>query len=165
VIGVDGTIYVGSDDYKFYAVRPDGSRKWSSRTSGTVESPAAIGAGGTLYFGCDDQHVSPYPSMSNLYAMNPDGTQRWVLAIAGGSMRAPVIGVDGTIYISTRKTFYAVKPDGTLKWTFAPSQFGALSSPAIGAENTIYLGSSYYYTGAHSQSGRLYAFHPDGTLN
>ena len=28
-IGSDGTIYVGSDDYKLYAINPDGTEKWS----------------------------------------------------------------------------------------------------------------------------------------
>ena len=57
VIGVDGTIYVGSQDYKFFAVRPDGTRKWASATRGTVEPAAAIGADGTVYVGANDQNL------------------------------------------------------------------------------------------------------------
>ena len=84
-VGVDGTIYVGSDDYNLYAINPDGSQQWAFLTGSEVFASPAIGTDGTIYVGSLD---------NNLYAVNPDGTQKWVFptdiiiasaaAIAGG---------------------------------------------------------------------------------
>ncbi len=67
-IGVDGTLYVGSNDFNLYAINPDGTQKWAFLTGGDMGSSPAIGADGTLYVGSGD---------GNLYAINPDGTQKW----------------------------------------------------------------------------------------
>ncbi len=43
-VGADGTIYVGSDDRKLHAVRPNGTLLWSRATGGMVtSSPAGRG--------------------------------------------------------------------------------------------------------------------------
>ena len=66
-IGPDGTIYVGSRDYRLYAINPDGTKKWwSFWTEGAVGSSPAIGPDDTIYIGSD-----------KLYAINPDGTEKW----------------------------------------------------------------------------------------
>ena len=44
VIGGDGTVYVGSADHYFYALRPDGRARWKLRTGGIIDAAAAIGA-------------------------------------------------------------------------------------------------------------------------
>ena len=67
-IGPDGTIYIGSEDNKLYAINPDGTEKWAFNTGGNVNSSPAIGPDGTIYVGSDDD---------KLYAINPDGTEKW----------------------------------------------------------------------------------------
>jgi outer membrane protein assembly factor BamB len=57
VIGADGTIYVGSDDNKLYAIRADGTLKWSYTTGSAVRSSPAIGADGTIYVGSFDNKL------------------------------------------------------------------------------------------------------------
>ena len=65
-IGTDGTIYVGTNDYYFDALNPNGTLKWSYYTDiGSVVSSPAIGADGIVYVGLLDGSV---------YAFNPDGT-------------------------------------------------------------------------------------------
>jgi eukaryotic-like serine/threonine-protein kinase len=61
-IGADGTVYVGSDDNKLYAINPDGSLKWTYITGDYVRSSPAIGANGTVYVGSYD---------GKLYAIGP----------------------------------------------------------------------------------------------
>jgi hypothetical protein len=61
-VGGDGTIYVGSRDYKLYAISPDGTLQWSFPTSHYVESSPAIGGDGTIYVGSID---------NKLYAIGP----------------------------------------------------------------------------------------------
>ena len=60
VVGVDGTIYIGSYDGNLYALKPNGPLKWNFRTGGSASSPA-VGADGTVYVGSDD---------GNLYAID-----------------------------------------------------------------------------------------------
>jgi hypothetical protein len=132
VIGADGTIYVGSDDYKLYAINPDGSQKWSFTTGFYVGSSPAIGADGTIYVGSND---------NNLYAINPDGSQKWSFTTGGGILSSPAIGADGTIYVgSFDNNLYAINPNGSQKWSFTTGDW-VVSSPAIAADGTIYVGS------------------------
>lgn len=65
-----GTIYVGSDDHKLYAINPDGTQRWSFIADKVVKSSPTV-ANGTIYVGSDDQ---------NLYAINSDGSRKWSFA-------------------------------------------------------------------------------------
>ena len=57
-VGLDGTIYVGSDDDHLYAINPgDGSVKWRMDLGGDVRSSPTIGVDGTVYVGSDDNKV------------------------------------------------------------------------------------------------------------
>ncbi len=149
-IGVDGTIYIDSDDHNLYAISSTGALKWSYTTGGfntpTVESSPAIGVDGTIYVGSQDD---------NLYAINPNGSLKWKYPTGNGVYSSPAIGADGTIYVgSYDNNLYALNPNGTLKWSYTTG--GAVtSSPAIGADGTIYVGSA---------DGNLYALNPDGSL-
>ena len=53
VIGPNGTIYIGSEDYSFYAVLPDGNQAWMFPTGGAIHSSPALGTD-TVYFGDQD---------------------------------------------------------------------------------------------------------------
>lgn len=79
--------HVGSWDNKVYALRPDGSLKWSFAT-GLCVSPS-IGADGTLYLGSTEHR---------LYALWPDGSVKWSFATDGYVCSSPAIGEDGTVY-------------------------------------------------------------------
>lgn len=150
-IGTDGTVYVPSQ-YRFYAIDPDGTEKWSFANQTTCQSAPAIAGNGTIYVGSTDH---------KLYAMTPDGIELWSFTTTGQLQTSPVIGVDGTIYIGSSDPYYytsgrlhAINPDGSLKWS--SGKIGAISrsSPAIGYDGTIYVGSI---------NGKLYAFNPNGT--
>jgi len=91
-IGADGTVYIGSNDHKLYAIDPDGKQKWTFTAGSAVKSSPAI-ANGAIYVGSDDY---------NLYAINPDGSGKW--SFATGSFLAfssPTVGADGTIYVGS----------------------------------------------------------------
>ncbi|MHB8419028.1 MAG: choice-of-anchor D domain-containing protein [Myxococcales bacterium] len=53
-IGGDGTIFFGSADGTFYAVNPDGTKRFSYKTGGRISSSPAIGPDGTVFFVADD---------------------------------------------------------------------------------------------------------------
>ena len=151
-IGPDGTIYIGSDDGKVYAVQPDGTKKWEFETGGIVSSSPAIGYfGGILriYVGSEDNKV---------YAINADGTAatgEWPFVTGGPVISSPAIGTDGTIFVgSGNAKLYAIKSDGTQSWDFSGTSSPMSSSPAIGSDTTIYVGSDDW---------KLYAIKSDGT--
>jgi len=56
-IGADGTIYVGSNNNRLYAITPGGTLKWSFTTGGPVLSSPAIGADGTILVGSNDNNI------------------------------------------------------------------------------------------------------------
>ena len=149
VIGRDGTIYVGSNDNKLYAINSDGSLKWSYTTGGWVAVVPAIAADGTVYVGSDD---------AKLYALNQSGSLKWSYTTSQGIRGSPNIGADGTIYVGcdvgTRPDVYAINPDGSLKWSYTAAGF-INSAPAIGTDGTIYVGAG---------DRKLYAIDSNGSL-
>ena len=50
-IASDGTIYVGSEDSKLYAINPNGTLQWAYTTGGSVYSSPALASDGTIYVG------------------------------------------------------------------------------------------------------------------
>ncbi len=144
-IGLDGTIYVGSDGGKLYALTPTGVKEWEFTAGGNIISSPAIGRDGAIYFGSVDRQ---------LYAVNPDGTERWRVSPGSGIVSSPVIAPDGTIYVgSAFNKFHAVNPDGSKKWDFETGG-NLISSPALGADGTVYFG---------SWDNHFYALAPDGS--
>ena len=67
-IGEDGTIYVGANDGRLYAINPNGTLKWSFETGDKITSSPAVAKDGTIYVGSYDGYV---------YAINPDGSLKW----------------------------------------------------------------------------------------
>ncbi len=140
----DGTIYFGAWNHAFWAVNPDGTRKWVFRTLNEVKSSPAVAADGTIYFGCRDRR---------LYALSPDGKKRWEFLTGAWVDSSPAIGKDGTIYFgSWDKSLYALKTDCTQRWKFDTE--GVIdSSPAVDAAGNIYFG---------SHDRKFYALDPEG---
>lgn len=154
-IGLDGTIYTGSNNGNFYAFAPDSHEKWRYETGSAITASPAITENRTIYIPSQDGMV---------YAFRPDGTVKWTYDTNAyaGSYSSPAIGSDGTVYVGVGDSIspetdglYALNPDGTLKWhydTGAPID----GPPAIGKDGTIYF---------PSNGGRnMYALQPDGLL-
>ncbi len=114
VIGEDGTIYF-MDDYRLYAINPDGTLKWKFDPARQLESTPMIGAGDIIYFGAGGRSGSP----GAIYALNNDGSVKWEFPVSAPIFcRSGVMGLDGTLYFVDKSgTMYALNPEGTLKWT------------------------------------------------
>ncbi len=145
-LGADGTIYIGSQDFKLYAFNPDGTKKWDFETGDKVRSTPAVGADGTIYVASLDD---------KLYAVSPSGSKQWEFVTGANIFLAsPAIGGDGTVYIgSDDMKFYAINPDGSKKWEFEADN-KIRSSAAIASNGTLYVG---------SLGGMLYALNADGS--
>ncbi len=154
VIDTNGTIYVGSDDGKVYAINPDGTQKWAFKTGKEIYASPIIGADGTIYVGSLDY---------KFYAITPDGKQKWAFDAKHEVCSGSAISKDGTLYIgSFNGNVYAVNPDGTQKWE---SILGGnvTSSPVLSADgNTIYVGSTNYNVYALNLDGSQKWVYPTG---
>lgn len=155
-IAPDGTIYVGSEGRRLWAINPNGSFKWRFPnvpdlllTTDWFDAAPTIGPDGTIYIGDFN---------GRLYAINPDGTTKWPLPHNTGSyiVSSVAIGADGTLYFGAGDgALHALNPaTGAELWAFY-TQDWVDSSPAVGADGTIYVG---------SWDGRVYAVNPNGTL-
>ena len=143
-IGSDGTIYYGSFDKKFYALYPNGTKKWCLNFGEFMDYSPAIDDKGIIYMGGD----------KNFYAIYPNGTLKWNYTNGNYISSSPAIGTDGTIYFGNYYKLSALNPDGTMKWNFTTQDIIEFSPPAIGIDGTIYFG---------SEDGHLYALYSYGT--
>lgn len=131
-IGVDGTIYIGSDDDKLYAINPDGTKKWEFLTGGNIATSPTIGADGTIYCGSDDDFF---------YAINPDGTRKWSFN-TGGNVNTTSAALDPnglSIYVGSAsdKIFSLNTNTGAQNWVYTVD--GDVLSLAAGLNNTLYF--------------------------
>jgi outer membrane protein assembly factor BamB len=120
-VASDGTIYVGSNDNKVYAINPDGTLKWDFLTGGDVRSSPTVASDGTIYIGSDDGKMYAFAPSGSLKPGWPYDAEAAILPPPvdpfSFSLGRPAIGSDGTIYFSALNTVYAVNPDGSQKWT------------------------------------------------
>jgi outer membrane protein assembly factor BamB len=146
-IDAEGTIYVGSQDGKLYAIYPNGTEKWNFAPYEQLQSSPAIGYDGTIYIGTMGD---------GFYAVNSNGTEKWHYLTGHWEKTSPVISSDGTIYLgSNGGNLYAINPNVTEKWIFYTND-GVLSSPAIGYDGTIFISTGHGIN-------KLFAINPDGS--
>lgn len=145
-VGTGGTIYIGLENRKLYAIAPDGSVLWAFPTGGGIYSSPALANDGTIYVGSRDY---------KLYAIKPDGTLSWTYTTGGEVNSSPTVGDDGTIYVGSNDgKLYVISPTGRLKCSY-PAGAVVQSSPVIGPDGILYFGSA---------NGRMNAIYPDCTL-
>ncbi len=180
----DGTVYIGSNDANFYALRTtdgDLAMHWMLEAGDWIDASAAIGPDGTVYVGTYD---------SVLWALDSStGLSKWSVSVGeedgsfGVIQASPAITADGSILVSTSAgVLHCIDANGLTKWSF---DIGAetRSSPAIGSDDRIYFGAddgllycldangveiwNYPVDGAGEDTSRLYsspAIDGDGNL-
>ncbi len=149
VIGSDGTIYAGSDDTKLYAIKPDGTLKWTFTTAGNIQGCPSIGRNGVLYVASGDC----------LFAIDNNGNEIWRAELGSNSYvslyryGSPAIDSDGTIYCMGNSGLYAVSVYGEILWS--NKLVRGASSPVIGKDGSIYI----------ATENTLYSIKADGSIN
>lgn len=154
-IGIDGTIYVGSEKGRLIALHGfDGSFKWSvddkSCSCGNwkkiVESPAIAPDGSILF--------STYDGI--LVQVSRAGEVEWALDLGKRLSGSPVLDEEGVAYVATRfGAVYAIDLTGAVVWTLnTNSQIYA--GLAIGGQGTIYVGTKFgqYYSVGRGEQRR-----------
>ncbi len=144
----DGTIYVGSDDGRLYAINPDGSLKWKSADIGPVKSSPAIGLNGVVYVGTNNYMIYAFEKDSGSQASLP-------FTALGAFESSPVIGAGGKVYVgSDDGIFYGLTPDLQKEWEFQTPPPISYGRPAIGPTGIIYV------TSRADVNSRVYALNP-----
>jgi outer membrane protein assembly factor BamB len=143
VVGHDGTIYVGSLDGQFVALRRDGSLKWRY-AAGQKVYPSALVVGTSVIFGTHQQE---------LVSLSLDGQPRWKLPLKDVVDASATLGPDGRIYVVANGA-YAVDLLGRMHW-HKPTAGHVRTAPAIHPGRLVIIGTT---------EGSLLAIRPNGEL-
>ncbi|MEA2409643.1 MAG: hypothetical protein QOC77_204 [Thermoleophilaceae bacterium] len=140
VVGPDGTVYVGSADSFFYAIRRTGKLRWTFRTGNIIDS-AAVLHGGTLTFGSGDETLYRLTTKRRIvWRFRPTHPPVKGQQVNWWEGNADV-GPGGNVYAGNTGGYeYAVTPKGKEKWAFAAGN-SVWTDPAFAADGTAYVGS------------------------
>jgi outer membrane protein assembly factor BamB len=126
----DGTIYVGSDAKKLFAVAPSGKVKWTLETEGDADSaPVATADGSVIVAGG-----------RMVYGVNPFGQVRWRFAAKRKVFSSPAIAPGGRVIFGAQDHHvYALSSAGGLAWS---TDLGADvdGTPAVGEDGGAVVG-------------------------
>ncbi len=128
---VGGTVYVGGDDHKVYALDADTGRlRWAYTSRSAIDTSPAV-ASGTVYVGGQS---------SKVYALDAaTGHLRWAYTTGGQIYSSPAVA-GGTVYIGSNddKVYALDAATGHLRWAYTTGD--RAGSPAV-AGGTVYIGS------------------------
>ena len=141
VVGPRETVYAGSADTRFYALR-DGRARWRFKTGGIIDSAAVLGRGGTVTFGSGDER---------LYRLRTgDGRVVWRYRATRKPAQGQLVnwwegnvtmGPGGILYAgNTGGAEYSLNPNGRLRWLH-PTGNSVWSNAAIARDGTVFFGS------------------------
>ena len=143
VMGPDGALYAGNDDFFVYSITPEGKLRWAFRTDFLIWAAVAFGKDGTVYVSSFDM---------NIYALDSAGHLKWKTDLGNALTGSPAIGDDGTIYQGTLggKLLALDGSRGKIKWSL---QTGGhiYASAAVAGDGAVYITST---------DGYLYAVEP-----
>lgn len=150
-IGPDGTVYVGGDEGRLFALDPaNGNVKWSFGTGGAITASPTVGRNGVVYLGSND---------GRLYVLGPGGQELTRFQADGPiDISSPAIGPDGMLYVGTRNgTLYAFKEGAALPQPAPTPAPGPAPGPG-----TANAPPSFVFI--RCASGKVYTLNGDGSI-
>lgn len=113
-----------------------GGTAWTYATAWSVISSPAVGSGGRVCFGCDDERI---------YAVTSGGLLEWSYLTGDIVRSSPAIGSDGRVYAGSNDyVLYGFARSSALAWSYR-TRSRVISSPAVGLDGRLYAGSSVLY--------------------
>lgn len=145
-LGPDGSLYVGSQDGRLYALSQEGNLNWIYSTGGEIHSSPVVSVEGVIYIASRD---------GKIYALQPTGFLEWSFETHSEMDATPALAPNGMLYVGCDNgQVLAVTHHGEKAWAFR-TKGQILASIAVAPDNTIYVA---------CQDGLLYALQPDGEL-
>ncbi len=139
-------VYVGTQGRGLWALRFDGTLRWSFAVAADVDGSPALDAAGRILVGADDGSV---------YAVTPDGRLAYRYRTDRDIRSAVAVSKDGHVYATSFDgRLHVLTPDGDLAWTLSTGG-PIMSSPVLDGDDVVYFG---------SQDDHLYAVHPSGRV-
>lgn len=126
----DGTLYVGSDAKKLFALKPDGTVQWRLEVEGEADSGPVLADDGTVVFA-----AGPF-----VHAVRRGGDLAWRFAAKRKVFTSPALAPGGLVVFGAQDHHvYALTPAGTLAWAV---DLGADvdGSPAIDDDGNVHVG-------------------------
>lgn len=139
-IDADNTVYfqgdLGGGSGRVWAIRSDGTEKWSLPLTGSASRGGVVLASdGTLY-------ASTKESTDHFKAINSsDGSLKWTYTTGSALSATAAVDSNGNVYIGSEDdTFYVLDSSGNVKFEFATGG-NIWGSATIGTDGTVYFGS------------------------
>lgn len=126
----DGTIYIGTDAKKLFALSPKGVTLFRLETEGEADTSAAFGKDGNVVFAAG----------THVYSVRRGGDLAWRFAARGKVFTSPAVTDDGLVIVGSQDhRVHALGVAGALAWTV---DLGADvdGSPVVGDDGAIYVG-------------------------
>ena len=151
LIGGDGTVYVGSADTNFYAIRPDGRLRWRLGTGGIIDASGVLSAfdprlgSAPLTFGSGDDRLYHVTTPAHGKPRVLWTFRASVPPVAGQTVDwwegSLALGPGGNIYAgNTGGTAYTLSPSGRVVWKFT-SGGSMWTSPSFAPDGSTFWGS------------------------
>lgn len=137
-VGIDGTLYIGSDAGTLFCVSRAGKLRWQFKTGDEIAGPATVGADGRVYITSD-----------SVYCLDARGRRRWAFGTPDADyfFASAVPGPNGLVYCGcTDGYLYCIGPDGRLRWRApAPDGDEIRTEVVFGESGEIWFGTDGYY--------------------
>jgi outer membrane protein assembly factor BamB len=187
IVGNDGVVYVGTEDGRIFAVKPDGQQKWSfSSNTGTPSQPL-INSANVVMFGAENGYIvglskddgaekwridmrsAPYGGSDTPVRGEASGATNYPYLLIGNEMGIVYELYDNGEFKGVRRATGAVRggvavaPDGTLAWgSLDKSLYGG--NPSGGDRFRFPVDSEIYTTPTISADNVIYVGTGQGTL-
>ena len=135
-LGVDGTVYVGSNNKQFVALNgTNGVLLWAYTVLNNFPSSPAIAPDGTLFVGNDDKSV---------YSFTGSGVLRWSRALGGRVCSSPAISPDNSrLFVGSDdgRLYCLLLSTGVQVWNMSTAA-SITSSPTRASSGVVIVGSA-----------------------
>jgi hypothetical protein len=129
-IAADGTVYISSTDGNFYALNPDGTKRWQVHTGGDTRSSPVLDENGNLYFAADKEQ----------YSLSPDSKVRGHFGNPCSIPTSAAATANGQIFMATAwSQTGAFTPDLKYVWGFPTGGYNLSGSANVSPLAVIYF--------------------------
>ncbi|AIE86389.1 cell surface protein [Fimbriimonas ginsengisoli Gsoil 348] len=165
VMGIDGSIFVCSDQIIYAMNCQSGAERWRIGLPGlglsTLTSPV-VGPSGTVYLAGHGPNDLGFDESVVVALDGQTGALLWkkLLGTPGGAPKQPSVGRDGTVYVALADgTVDALYPlDGSIKWSNPLG--GPTQAPSIGFDGSVYIqmNTGVLYRLANQDGAKLWSY-------